>query len=83
MYDPPRKGVADAISLLQSGGVQIVMITGDAEETALSIAKSLGLRRRDEPERVPDGRRARQDEHGGAERARGKRERVCTREPEA
>src|SRR5712671_2143813 len=44
MYDPPRKGVADAISLLQSGGVQIVMITGDAEETALSIAKSLGLR---------------------------------------
>lgn len=44
MYDPPRKGVADAISLLQGSGVQIVMITGDAEETALSIAKSLGLR---------------------------------------
>ncbi|KAI9510330.1 Ca-transporting ATPase [Russula earlei] len=44
MYDPPRKGVADAVALLQSGGVQIVMITGDAEETALSIAKSLGLR---------------------------------------
>ncbi len=44
MYDPPRKGVADAISLLQGSGVQVVMITGDAEETALSIAKSLGLR---------------------------------------
>ncbi|KAI0629557.1 calcium-transporting ATPase [Trametes polyzona] len=44
MLDPPRKGVADAISLLQSGGVQVVMITGDAEETALSIARSLGLR---------------------------------------
>jgi P-type Ca2+ transporter type 2C len=44
MLDPPRKGVADSIALLQSGGVQVVMITGDAEETALSIAKSLGLR---------------------------------------
>ena len=44
MLDPPRKGVADSIALLQSGGVQIVMITGDAEETALSIAQKLGLR---------------------------------------
>ena len=44
MYDPPRKGVSDAIALLQGSGVQVVMITGDAEETALSIAKSLGLR---------------------------------------
>jgi len=44
MFDPPRKGVADAISLLQSSGVQVVMITGDAEETALSIAQKLGLR---------------------------------------
>jgi Ca2+-transporting ATPase len=44
MLDPPRKGVADAIALLQSGGVQVVMITGDAEQTALSIAQKLGLR---------------------------------------
>ena len=44
MLDPPRKGVADAVSLLQNAGVQVVMITGDAEETALSIARSLGLR---------------------------------------
>lgn len=44
MLDPPRPGVADAISLLQSGGVQVVMITGDAEQTALSIARQLGLR---------------------------------------
>ncbi|OSX61640.1 hypothetical protein POSPLADRAFT_1046930 [Postia placenta MAD-698-R-SB12] len=44
MLDPPRKGVADAIALLHSGGVQVVMITGDAEETALSIARALGLR---------------------------------------
>lgn len=44
MFDPPRKGVADAITLLQSGGVQVVMITGDAEQTALAIAQKLGLR---------------------------------------
>jgi Ca2+-transporting ATPase len=44
MLDPPRKGVADAIGLLQSGGIQVVMITGDAEQTALSIAQKLGLR---------------------------------------
>lgn len=44
MMDPPRKGVADSISLLHSSGVQVVMITGDAEQTALSIARQLGLR---------------------------------------
>ncbi|KAG1725543.1 HAD-like domain-containing protein [Suillus occidentalis] len=44
MFDPPRKGVADAIGLLQNGGVQVVMITGDAEQTALAIAQKLGLR---------------------------------------
>jgi P-type Ca2+ transporter type 2C len=44
MFDPPRKGVADAINLLQTGGVHVVMITGDAEETAMSIAQQLGLR---------------------------------------
>ncbi|KAF9529770.1 hypothetical protein CPB83DRAFT_875437 [Crepidotus variabilis] len=44
MMDPPRKGVADSIGLLQAGGVQVVMITGDAEATALSIAQKLGMR---------------------------------------
>ena len=44
MLDPPRKGVADSIGLLQAGGVQVVMITGDAEATALSIAQQLGMR---------------------------------------
>lgn len=44
MLDPPRRGVADAIASLQMAGIQIVMITGDAEQTALSIARDLGLR---------------------------------------
>jgi Ca2+-transporting ATPase len=44
IMDPPRKGVADAISQLNSAQVQVVMITGDSEETALSIGRQLGLR---------------------------------------
>lgn len=44
MLDPPRKGIAGAIDSLQRGGVQVVMITGDAEQTALTIAKDLGIR---------------------------------------
>lgn len=44
MFDPPRKGVADSVGLLQASGVHVVMITGDAEQTAVSIAKDLGLR---------------------------------------
>ncbi len=44
MFDPPHKGVAGTVALLQSGGVQVAMITGDAEETALSVARSLELR---------------------------------------
>ncbi|SCZ97031.1 BZ3501_MvSof-1269-A2-R1_Chr1-2g00902 [Microbotryum saponariae] len=44
MMDPPRKGVAEAINQLQSGGIQVIMITGDSTETATSIARQLGLR---------------------------------------
>ncbi|KAJ3881891.1 Ca-transporting ATPase [Lentinula edodes] len=43
MYDPPRPGVRNSIADLQQGGVKVVMITGDAEQTALSIAGKLGL----------------------------------------
>ncbi|KAH9173220.1 hypothetical protein EDB89DRAFT_1905506 [Lactarius sanguifluus] len=32
MLDPLRNGVADAVVLLQSGGVQVAVITGDVEE---------------------------------------------------
>lgn len=44
IIDPPRKGVVDAIAALNSASIQVVMITGDAEETALSIARELGIR---------------------------------------
>lgn len=44
MHDPPRPGVQEAISQLHLGGVKVIMITGDSETTALSIAKELGLK---------------------------------------
>lgn len=44
MMDPPRRGVAHAITALHGAGVQVVMITGDAEATALAIARELGMK---------------------------------------
>jgi Ca2+-transporting ATPase len=43
MSDPPRKGVQKSIRRLMRGGVKIIMITGDAETTALAIGKKLGM----------------------------------------
>lgn len=43
LQDPPRQGVKEAISSLQRGSVQVVMITGDAETTAVAIARQLGI----------------------------------------
>ncbi|SMR54087.1 unnamed protein product [Zymoseptoria tritici ST99CH_1E4] len=43
MSDPPRKGVDRSIRRLMAGGVKVIMITGDAETTAVAIAKKLGM----------------------------------------
>lgn len=43
MSDPPRKGVDRSIRRLMAGGVKAIMITGDAETTAVAIAKKLGM----------------------------------------
>ena len=43
MSDPPRPGVGRSIRRLMRGGVKVVMITGDAETTALAIGKQLGM----------------------------------------
>ena len=43
MNDPPRKDVDKSIRRLMAGGVKVIMITGDAETTALAIAKKLGM----------------------------------------
>jgi Ca2+-transporting ATPase len=43
MSDPPRPGVTRSIRRLMRGGVKVIMITGDAESTALAIGKKLGM----------------------------------------
>lgn len=43
MSDPPRLGVARSIRRLMRGGVKVIMITGDAETTAVAIGKQLGM----------------------------------------
>ena len=39
IIDPPREGVRDAVTTLLSSGVNLKMVTGDAEETALAIGE--------------------------------------------
>ncbi|XP_030745799.1 calcium-transporting ATPase type 2C member 1 isoform X2 [Sitophilus oryzae] len=41
--DPPRPMVREAINLLSEAGVQVKMVTGDAMDTAVAIAQSIGL----------------------------------------
>ena len=43
MNDPPRKDVEKSIRRLMAGGVKVIMITGDAETTALAIGRKLGM----------------------------------------
>uniref|UniRef100_A0A1A7YP28 Calcium-transporting ATPase n=1 Tax=Iconisemion striatum TaxID=60296 RepID=A0A1A7YP28_9TELE len=43
IIDPPREGVKEAVATLISSGVAIKMITGDSQETAVSIASRLSL----------------------------------------
>ena len=43
MEDPPREGVLEAVSALRSGGVNVLMVTGDSKETAIAIAKRCGI----------------------------------------
>ena len=39
IIDPPRSGVKEAIGKLINSGVAIKMITGDSQETAVSIGQ--------------------------------------------
>ena len=42
--DPPRPEAKDAIAQCNTAGIQVKMITGDHKDTALAIAKELGLK---------------------------------------
>ena len=41
--DPPKEGAAEAIRALRALGLRVVMLTGDAEATALAVAAELGI----------------------------------------
>jgi len=43
MIDPARPEVKDAISIARQAGIRTVMITGDHQDTALAIAKEVGI----------------------------------------
>jgi len=44
LLDPVRSGVPEAISEAREAGIRVIMITGDHPETALNIARQIGLR---------------------------------------
>jgi Ca2+-transporting ATPase len=43
LLDPPRPEAREAIALCREAGIQVKMITGDQRETAVAIARGLGL----------------------------------------
>jgi len=52
LADPIRPAVPDAIKLCRQAGIRVVMITGDYPQTAINIAKSIGLT---DPDKVLTG----------------------------
>jgi P-type Ca2+ transporter type 2C len=43
LYDPPKENAKEVLETLQRAGIKIKLITGDHPETAISIAKQVGL----------------------------------------
>ena len=43
LSDPLREGIREAVNRIQTSGAKVMMITGDGDETAVSIAKLAGI----------------------------------------
>ncbi|MBI2031575.1 MAG: cation-translocating P-type ATPase [Candidatus Levybacteria bacterium] len=48
IYDPPRDEAREAVLKARNAGITTIMVTGDNEKTALSIAKDVGILEKDE-----------------------------------
>ncbi len=55
MYDPPRPEVAPALEICRRAGIRVVMITGDYQLTALTIARQVGIVTTDNVEVITGG----------------------------
>ena len=49
LEDPPRAEVPEAVRKCQAAGIQIIMVTGDHPDTAMAIAREVGIVRSDDP----------------------------------
>lgn len=43
MMDPPRKDIKKSIEIATNAGIRTIMLTGDQKETAIGIAKEIGI----------------------------------------